>query len=180
MELRDIILKLALPLIEAQNLELWGLDITPGPTLRVALYVDGNPDGENATGASIDQCESISRQLSLAMDVEDCIDQAWTLEVSSPGLERKFFRLSQLAPYIGDVLDVRLDRPDAGRKRWRGRLLAVSDDGFELEPVSVSADGQVTPDGDGPVHIAWADVARAQRVYIYQAPPKPGKGQKKK
>ncbi|MBD5640828.1 MAG: ribosome maturation factor RimP [Desulfovibrio sp.] len=114
-ELRETILKLALPLIQAQGLELWGLEIIPGPTLRVVIFVD-TPLGCES-GPSIEQCEAISRQLSLAMDVEDCIDQAWTLEVSSPGLERKFFSFDQLAPYVGDILEVRLNAPLAGTNR---------------------------------------------------------------
>lgn len=174
-ELRETILNLAMPLIQAQGLELWGLDIVPGPTLRVIIFVD-TPQGSEA-GPSIEQCEAISRQLSLAMDVEDCIDQAWTLEVSSPGLERKFFSIEQLRPYIGDILEARLNAPIAGtnRKRWLGRLTQVGEEAFTLEPVSISPDGDVKAEATGPVSIPWTDVARAQRVHIFTMPQKPGK-----
>lgn len=183
--LRETILNLALPLVEAQGLELWGLDIVPGPALKVALYVDaplekqGKPDSPSA---SIDQCESISRQLSLAMDVEDKIDQAWTLEVSSPGLERKFFRPEQLQPYIGDIIEARLGEPLAGsdRKVWRGRLLSIEGDKFALQPVSISADGEITEENTEPVQIDWSNVARARREHIFAIPQKPGKAGKKK
>lgn len=184
-DLRETILGAALPLIEAQGLELWGLDIITGPTLKVILYVDvppGEQGGAEAPSVSIEQCESISRQLSLAMDVEDCIDQPWTLEVSSPGLERKFYAPAQLAPYTGDILDVRLNTPigEKGRKTWRGRLLASGPDSFELAPVSVAADGNVTADGEDPVEIKWSNVARAQRVHIFATPQKPGKAPARK
>lgn len=184
-DLRETILDIALPLIEAQGLVLWGLDVIAGPTLRVVLYVDVPPDehGNRETpSASIEQCEAISRQLSLAMDVADCIEQPWTLEVSSPGLERKFYTPAQLAPYTGDILDVRLNAPlgENGRKTWRGRLLGASADSFELEPVSLGADGTVTVESNEPVQIKWDNVARAQRVHIFATPQKPGKAPARK
>lgn len=174
-DLRDTVLRLALPLIQAQGLELWGLDIVPGPTLRVVIFVD-NPDGSDL-GPTIDQCEAISRQLSLAMDVEDCIDQAWALEVSSPGLERKFFKFEQLGPYIGDIIEVRLKSAPEGtkRKKWLGKIIQINDNSFELEPVSIASDGEVKPEAGGPVTIAWEDVAHCQRVHIFTMPQKPGK-----
>lgn len=164
-----------MPLIEAQGLELWGLEIIPGPTMRVIIFVDTPPGSDSGPG--IDQCETISRQLSLAMDVEDCIDQAWTLEVSSPGLERKFFSFEQLRPYIGDLLEVRLNVPLPGsnRKRWLGRLMGMEDATIKLVPVSISSEGEVKVEASEPVAIPWADVARAQRIHIFTMPQKPGK-----
>ncbi len=174
-KLRETILRLALPLIEAQNLELWGLDIIAGPTLRVIIFVEGRPGSDIRPG--IDQCEAISRQLSLAMDVEDCIDQPWELEVSTPGLERKFFEFEQLRPYLGDILEVRLRKPAEGanRKRWLGRLTQLNENSLVLEPVSISGDGEIRSGGVEPVAIDWDNVARAQRVHIFTAPQKPGK-----
>lgn len=175
-QIRETVLQLALPLIEAQGLELWGLDVTPGPTLKVTLYVEA-PDDSDATGASIDQCEAISRQLSLAMDVEDCINQPWTLEVSSPGLERKFFTPAQMRPYIDKIIEARLRLPDpaTGRKRWLGRLLAVDDAGFGVAPVAISAEGEVRAEGGEQAYLPWDQVARANLVHIFQIPQKPGK-----
>lgn len=182
---RETLLALARPLIDAQGLELWGLDIIPGPVLKAVLYVDAplaKQGGDNAPSANIDQCESISRGLSLAMDVEDCIDQPWSLEVSSPGLERKFFALEQMRPYVGDILEVRLVRPLAGtnRKNWRGRLLSVDSDSFELEPASISAEGGATADGDLPARIQWNDAAKIRRLHIFATPARPGKKPGKK
>lgn len=175
-KLQDTILNLALPLIKSQGLELWGLDITPGPTMRVALYVDTKAGSDS--GADIEQCETISRQLSAAMDVEDCIDQPWTLEVSTPGLERKFFQFDQLSPYVGDILEIRLNAPIQGtnRKRWLGRLKHLGDMTLSIEPVSISGEGEIRADSGQDINIEWQNVARAQRVHIFTAPPKPGKG----
>lgn len=181
-ELKELVEQLALPLIEAQGLVLWGIDIVDGPVLKVCIYVD-TPDGKIDNGsATIDNCEIISRQLGMAMEVEDVIEHAWVLEVSSPGLERKFFNLEQMRPYVGDLVKCRLAQPlgDAGRKIWRGKLLAVNEDSFELEPCSVSAEGEIIPENSPAVELPWRDVARARREHIFVMPQKPGKKSGKK
>lgn len=179
-ELREIILKLAEPLVKVQNLEIWGLEVHAGPVLRVILYVDPLPRNascasELSCSASIEQCESISRQLSLSLDVEDCIDQAWNLEVSSPGLERRFFALSQMAPYVGDLVEARLEQSVEDRKTWRGKLLKVGETDFEVQPCAISADGEISPEDVPSVAIPWNLVIRAKRLYVFTPPQKPGK-----
>lgn len=206
-ELKKNILDLAGPIAEAQNLEIWGIEIIPGSGYLVRLYIDlpqeykSSPElpgadkqedsanaawtNSEASGSSptIEQCESISRQLGLAMDVEDRISVPWTLEVSTPGLERKFFALEQLRPYVGELLDVLLheapaDGPYAGRKSFRGRILAVDESGFQLQPCTVSADGVVSCDRDT-CQIEWNNVRRARKAHIFVMPKKPGKSRKK-
>lgn len=180
-KLRQLAENLAIPLIEAQGLRLWGIEITAGPVLKVCIYVDA-PNGELGNGsANIDQCEAISRQLGLALEVEDCIDQTWVLEVSSPGLERRFFNLEQMRPYVGDVVEARLSEPlsGSGRRTWRGKLLAMGEDYFELSPCSVSADGEVIPENAPDVTIPWRDAAKVRRVHIFVIPRKPGKNPRK-
>lgn len=197
--LEETVTRLVTPLVHAQGLELWGVEILPGGRSTVRVFVDlpraaaaeGAPvaaavasDPAEAGSASIGQCEEISRQLGLAMDVEDCMSEAWVLEVSSPGLDRRFFTLDQLRPYVGDLLEVRLAAPVAAagengaapRLRWRGRLLAVDAEGFTLEPCALSPDGEVRPEGQPPVRLPWTEVRRAARIPVFQKPVKPGKG----
>ncbi len=179
--LKHLVLDLVMPLVEAQHLELWGLEIVSGPVLRVCVYVD-QPLGELSDGsATIDQCEAISRQLGLALDVEDCIDHAWELEVSSPGLERKFFRLEQMSPYVGDVVEVRLSAPLAGseRKKWLGRLLHVNETGFGLQPCAVTGDGEILLENGSAVDILWRNAAYVRRRHIFSVPQKPGRKKRK-
>lgn len=71
----------------------------------------------------------------LALDVEDVFPDAWTLEVSSPGMDRPFFKASQLLPYVGRELDVTLWNPHpayAPRKKFRGTLVRAGGDDFTL------------------------------------------------
>ncbi|MDE7371626.1 MAG: ribosome maturation factor RimP [Desulfovibrio sp.] len=198
--LEETVTRLVSPLVRAQGLDLWGVEVLPGGRTKVRVFVDvprpaqaaGDALPEEAAeaafaepgSASIDQCEEISRELGLAMDVEDCVPEAWVLEVSSPGLDRRFFSLDQMAPYVGDLVEARLASPltpegeggAAPRLRWRGRLTGVDAEGFTLEPCAVSADGEVRPEGGAPVHLPWAEVRRAARIPVFQKPAKPGKG----
>lgn len=205
-ELKEKILSLAKPLVEAEGLEIWGLDVQDPPSRMVRLFVDIpladlqhhadqqalNPApnhteaSSQSASASIEQCEEISRALGLALEVEDFFAGAWTLEVSSPGLERKFFTLEQLKPYIGDLLEVRLsEAPSTSklnppRKNWRGKLLAVDESGFDLEPVVIDAAGQIIPEKLAPQHMDWDKTLYARRLHVFGAHPKPGKGSRKK
>ena len=197
--LEETVTRLVTPLVRAQGLDLWGVEVLPGGRTKVRVFVDAPRaaqapgageagDPESAFGepgsATIDQCEEISRQLGLAMDVEDCVPEAWVLEVSSPGLDRRFFTLGQMAPYVGDLVEARLASPvtpagadgAAPRLRWRGRLMAVGAEGFTLEPCALSADGEVRPEGGEPVRLPWAEVRRVSRIPVFQKPAKPGKG----
>lgn len=195
--LKQAILELAEPIVESLGLRIWGLDIIRGPRTKVCLYVDvpaqngQNPSqsAENAEenpfppkeksfSANIDQCEEISRRLGFALDMDEMISGPWNLEVSSPGLERKFFEPGQMRPFIGDLADVRLLEPlDSfpDRRSWRGILRNVEDGAFELEPCSISGDGEICPDDEPLIHIPWSKVKSARRLHIFDAPRKPGK-----
>ena len=127
--LKETVTRLATPLVQAQGLEIWGVEIAQAgrTTVRVfvdlplevkqaqaALSADSDPadnledsaDIMTARSASIDQCEEISRQLGLALEVEDLIEQAYVLEVSTPGFSRLFFSLDQMRSYVGDMVEL--------------------------------------------------------------------------
>ncbi len=87
------------------------------PLLRV--YIDG-PEG-----VTVDDCARVSNQLSAILDVEDLIDGRYTLEVSSPGLDRPLVRPVDFTRFTGEMIKVRLGEPLSGRKNFKGRLLAV-------------------------------------------------------
>ena len=80
------------------------------------LYIDG-PDG-----VTIDDCERVSRQVSAVLDVEDPLSGEYTLEVSSPGLDRPLFSMEQYARFVGDVISLRLRAPLNGRRKFKGVL----------------------------------------------------------
>lgn len=190
--LKQTVLNIAGPLVEAEQLAIWGLDIVGGPRTTVRLFIDlplrelpdqAREDPSGAFSATIDQCEHISRQLGLALEVEDNIQGPWVLEVSSPGLERRFFSLDQMRAYRGDIVECVLHSalPEhAGRKTFRGRLADVGEDAFVIEPCAISGEGEVLPENIPPARIPWSSVRMARRIHIFAQPRKPGKGPKDK
>jgi ribosome maturation factor RimP len=150
MEQQDLvreITRLAEPVARSAGLAIWGVELIPAGRTVVRIYVDTLPgaalaDEADASareadgrGPGIDQCAYVSRHAGLALEAEDIIPRAYVLEVSSPGLDRAFFALAQLEPYVGSDVELKLSRaqpelPD--RRRLRGRLLAVGEDDFTL------------------------------------------------
>ncbi len=114
--------------VESFGFSFWGLNAaSSGKKRAIRIYIDG-PEGVN-----IDDCAKVSRQIDIVIEAEDIIPGAFTLEVSSPGLERKFFTLDQLGDYVDRTLDVHLSEPIDGRRHFKGKLLTVTDSGVELE-----------------------------------------------
>ena len=156
---------------------------------QAALSADSDPadnledsaDIMTARSASIDQCEEISRQLGLALEVEDLIEQAYVLEVSTPGFSRLFFSLDQMRSYVGDMVELRMvsayapENAPAARRAWRGVLREVTDSAVRVAPASVSAEGDICPEAMDEVLVPWDMVRRASRIHIFRQPQKPGK-----
>jgi ribosome maturation factor RimP len=131
------ITRIAEPVVRSLGLAIWGIEITPSGRTVVRIYVDTPPGTRevDGKGPGVDQCAKVSRHVALALEAEDIIPHAYVLEVSSPGLERPFFALAQLAPYVGNDLELKLrgaqpELPD--RKHLRGKLLAAGEHGFTL------------------------------------------------
>lgn len=119
----DTLAEMIRPEVENLGYELWGLTSPASGKKRVVrIYVDA-PDGVN-----IDQCAEVSRQVALMLEVEDVIPGAFNLEVSSPGLERRFFTPEQMAKYIGKNVGVNLNEHFEGRKKFKGELIKVDGD----------------------------------------------------
>lgn len=123
------------PAVEAMGCEFWGIEYLQGnrPTLRIFIDRDA---GENG-GVTVDDCEKVSRQASSLLDVEDLIRVEYTLEVSSPGMDRPLFTKAQYEKFIGERVSVRLRLPYEGRRRFKGRLAGV-----ENEDIVVAVDDE--------------------------------------
>lgn len=110
------------PVVEALGYECWGLEfISQGRHSLLRVYID-RPEG-----ILIDDCEVVSRQVSGILDVEDPISGEYTLEVSSPGMDRPLFTLDQFARYVGEQVKIKLRTPFERRRNFQGILRGVEE-----------------------------------------------------
>lgn len=125
---QSLLEKLLTPVVESLGCDLWGLDFhAQGKKSLLRVYI------EKADGVSLEDCERVSRQVSSVLDVEDPIAGEYTLEVSSPGMDRPLFRLEQYSDYVGWKLSVRLRTAFEGRRKFTGVLKGIEDDEIVLE-----------------------------------------------
>jgi ribosome maturation factor RimP len=118
--------------VESLGCELWGLEyLTQGRYTTLRIFIDG------PNGVSLDDCEKVSRQVSAVMDVEDPIDGEYTLEVSSPGMDRPLYTAAHYARYLGETVNLRLRIAREGRRKFKGSIVKV-----EGEEVTLSVDGK--------------------------------------
>jgi ribosome maturation factor RimP len=110
------------PVVEALGYQCWGVEfISQGRHSLLRVYID-LPDG-----VLIEDCEKVSRQISGVLDVEDPISGEYTLEVSSPGMDRPLFTLEQFAAHVGEQVKIRLRSPYEGRRNFQGLLRGVEE-----------------------------------------------------
>ena len=113
--------------IESLGCKVWGLELfgrRSNQTLRI--YIDKNE------GISVEDCEMVSKHVSKVLDAENNFSENYLLEVSSPGLDRKFFYKEQYKDYLNELLKVTFfDTRD--KKTIRGRLEGADDDSIKLE-----------------------------------------------
>jgi len=123
------------PLIETMGYQLWGLEyISQGRRSLLRIYLD------KEGGVNIEDCAQVSRQVSSLLDVEDPISGEYTLEVSSPGMDRVLFNLQQFREYAGYHAKVRLARSFEGKRNFTGQIKNVVDD----EVVLIVGDEELT------------------------------------
>jgi ribosome maturation factor RimP len=169
------IANLLTPTVQALGLELLGAEYLPAPggaTLR--LYIDVPLDEQPERIVNIDDCERVSREVSAQLDVEDPISGNYTLEVSSPGVDRPLFTLEQFGRHLGESAKVVLKLPQNNRRRLQGAIVRIDADA-----------GQVVFDVDGAeLVVAFDNIDKARIlpdwVALGMAPQKPNKPGPKK
>lgn len=120
------IARLLAPTVTSLGLELLGIEYLPAPGgALVRLYIDVPQSESDTRSVGIEDCESVSREVSAQLDVEDPITGNYTLEVSSPGIDRPLFGAAQFARFIGESAKVTLQLPQEGRRRLQGTILRV-------------------------------------------------------
>lgn len=110
------------PTIEAMGFEVIRVRLM-GSTPQTLQVMAERPDGT----ISVDECADISRAVSAVLDVEDPVSSNYTLEVSSPGIDRPLTRLKDFERFDGLEAKIELKQSVEGQRRFRGRLDGVED-----------------------------------------------------
>ena len=147
------------PYVAAEGIELDDFEVLghgAGTIVRVTV------DGDDAL--SVDRIAELSRGISRLLDDDDPVNGSYTLEVSSPGLERRLRRPRHYEKSLGREVKVKTKRPVAGTVNHAGSLLEADDEDFVV-------------DTDAGAHrIAYADVVSARTVFVWEKASKPGTG----
>jgi ribosome maturation factor RimP len=132
-----------------------------------AAVLRGDLSTEHLSGVTHEDCERFSHDFGTVIDVEDLVPGAeYTLEVSSPGLDRKLSRAADYERFRGSLVKLQTFQPVAGNRHWQGRLSAVGDGRITLDRSAIQAKGKSkkAAAGDAPVEIELANIEKAQLV----------------
>ena len=168
-DLRNKLITLVEPLLAQLGYELVDLQLAAGRShAELRIYIDRPPVagvpamvGPDGSGVGIDDCEQVSREVSALLDVHDPIPSAYTLEVSTPGLDRVLRTPEHFQRFVGRRVNVELFAPRDGRRRYTGQLLAATAEAITLEVDGVE------------VVLQLNDTERARLVPAW---PEPGRG----
>jgi ribosome maturation factor RimP len=148
--LRERLIALTEPLLGQLGYELVDLEYAPGRSHAVLRVFIDRPEG-----VGLDDCERASHELSALLDVEDPVPVGYTLEVSSPGLDRVLRTPEHFQRFVGERVWLELRIARDGRRRYTGRLEALTDDGIEL-----SVDGAT-------VRVPFSEISRARLAPLW-------------
>jgi ribosome maturation factor RimP len=128
-ELDDRVQQILLPILASSGLTLWDMEFQKhGPQWLLRIYLD-----RETGGVDLNDCEAVSRDLSAALDVEDIIPHAYTLEVSSPGLDRALTRTEHFSRFVGSAVRIKTFQQINGQKVFRGTLRGIAGDLVRIE-----------------------------------------------
>ena len=144
------------PLLEARGAELYDV-VLGGATLQILV----------AGGVDLDRLAEITRDISSALDQADPMPDRYTLEVSTPGLERALRTPQHFAGAIGERVKIKTNPNIGGDRRVEGALTAADDEGFVVDT------------GTEQRRMSYGDVERARTVFEWGPQPKPVSPSKK-
>lgn len=127
--LQEQIQQLLEPILSSLGLTLWDLDFKKeGPQWLLRIYIEHEPGG-----VTMSDCETVSRDLGTALDVDDLIPHAYTLEVSSPGLDRSLSKPEHYRKCMGTLVKIKTYQLINGEKVFRGKLIDLEETMVVLE-----------------------------------------------
>lgn len=133
-----------------------------------AAVLRGELSTEHLSGVTHEDCERFSHDFGTVIDVEDLVPGAeYTLEVSSPGLDRKLSRPADYERFRGSLVKLQTFQPVAGNRHWQGRLTATADGRITLDRSAIQAKGKArkaAAAADALVEIEIGNIEKAQLI----------------
>jgi ribosome maturation factor RimP len=128
--------------------------------------IEGTLSVEQLSGVTHEDCAAFSRDFGVLLDVEDLVPAEYTLEASSPGLDRKLSRPEDFVRFAGSLVKVQTFEPVRNNRHWQGRLVAVPEGGkgITLDLNAVKQNSKSKKTGVSTVEIAFDNVEKAQLV----------------
>jgi ribosome maturation factor RimP len=122
--------ELVQPIVESEGFEFVGAELNQGGYRhRLIIFVD-----KPGTPINLDECAMLSRRMSAILDVEGVLtENAYVLEVSSPGIDRPLFTQAQIAAQVGKRITLQLKTPIEGRKNFKGLLVSADETQLTLQ-----------------------------------------------
>ena len=131
--IKELVSKYLKGFLDENDLELYNSEFKKeGKDWYLRVYID-KKNAEKDEYVGTDDCEKVSRFLSECLDKDDPIPQNYTLEVSSPGIDRQLFQVRDYERFTGDMVDVKLYKSIDGKKEFQGILKGISDNKIEIE-----------------------------------------------
>ncbi len=122
------------PVVNGLGFTLWGIEFRSSQKhAHLKVFID------HKDGITVDHCSDVSHQISGVLDVEDPINVPYTLEVSSPGIDRPLMKIAHFEQYVGSTIKVRLSWAINNRKNYMGTLISVNQD-----EITIEVDGETT------------------------------------
>lgn len=134
---------------DALGYEIVAVELSGGDSKIVRVYIDAEE------GVNVDDCAKASRQFSAILDVEDPISNRYTLEVSSPGIDRPLAKPAHFQAVIGSDVKIKMLSLINGRRRFTGELIEATD-----EFAVVEVDGEQS-------ELPYSEMDRARMVPVY-------------
>ena len=116
------------PVVKRNNCKLWGIEILRGKKrIKLRVYIDSNKD------IDITDCENVSKDLNYEPSLDMNLGNDYILEVSTPGIDRKFFNISQLKYFIGNELEFKTKEIINGTRKFNGKLIECDEIHFSVD-----------------------------------------------
>lgn len=126
-KITDRVTELVLPILEKLDLQLWDIEfVRIGGEQYLRVFID------RESGVTIQDCELTSKALDPLLDIDDLIQETYTLEVSSAGIERTLKKPEHFLRYIGENVEIKLYKAQSGRKVYSGILSEYGQTGLSL------------------------------------------------